>query len=99
MSLVSVLGTLITAVIVQCFGIFLDASGFDAAAAMQTESVIRFLDAAYILVPSICFTVGFMALKVFPINKKTFESLTAALQCRKEGRDYAAYMEDVNRLL
>lgn len=99
MSLVSVLGTLITAVVIQLFGILFDQSGFTAAAAAQPESVISFLSAAYILVPSICFTVGFIALKIFPINKKTFTSLVTALQCRREGKDYEAYLPDIEKLL
>lgn len=99
MSLVSVLGTLITAVIVQFFGIFLDRSGFDPALEVQPDSVILFLNASYILVPSICFAVGFAALKVFPINKRTFGSLVAALQLRREGKDFSQYMEDVEKVL
>ena len=99
MSLVSVLGTLITAVIVQLFGIFFDRSGFDPALEVQPASAIAFLNAAYILVPSICFTVGFAALKVFPINKKTFGSLVAALKLRREGGDFSMYMDDIRKLL
>lgn len=99
MSLVSVLGTLITAVVIQLFGIFFDWSGFTASASVQPERVVGFLSAAYILVPSICFTVGFIALKIFPINKKTFTSLVTALQRRREGKDYEAYLPDIEKLL
>lgn len=99
MSLVSVLGTLITAVIVQFFGIFLDMSGFNAASAVQSDSVIHFLNAAYILTPSICFAVGFVSLAVFPINKQTFNSLIKALALRREGKSYELYMEDIQKLL
>ena len=99
MSLVSVLGTLITAVIVQLFGIFFDRSGFDPALEVQPASAIAFLNTAYILVPSICFTVGFAALKVFPINKKTFSSLQQALEKRAHGESYDEYMDDINKLI
>lgn len=99
MSLVSVLGTLVTAVIVQLFGVMLDASGFDASLAAQPEGVVHFLNAAYILMPSLCFVIGFVALKVFPINKKTFGSLLRALERRRAGKDYGEYMEDIERMI
>ena len=99
MWLVSVLGTLITAVIVQLFGILLEWSGFDAALDEQPDSVVTFLCCAYILVPCVCFVIGFASLKVFPINKKTFGSLVEALRLRREGEDYSAYMEDVEKVL
>ncbi len=99
MSLVSVLGTLITAVIVQLFGIFLDMAGFEAEAAVQSAGVIHFLNGAYILTPSICFAVGFVSLAVFPVNKKTFNSLISALALRREGKSYEIYMEDIRKLL
>lgn len=99
MSLVSVLGTLITAVIVQLFGILFDRSGFNPALKTQPDSAVAFLNTAYILVPSICFVIGFAALKVFPINRKTFGSLINALKLRREGKDYSQYMDDVEKLL
>lgn len=99
MSLVSVLGTLVTAIMVQLFGIFLDMSGFDPQLANQPGSVISFLDIGYILVPSICCLIGFLALKAFPINKKTFASLQTALELRKHGESYDEYMDDINKLI
>ncbi len=99
MSLVSVLGTLVTAIMVQMFGIFLDMSGFDPQLTSQPDSVISFLDIGYILVPSICCLVGFLALKAFPINKKTFASLQTALELRKHGESYDEYMDDINKLI
>lgn len=99
MSLVSVLGTLITAVIVQFFGVLLDRSGFDPGLAVQHDGVVHFLNAAYILLPSICFAVGFVALKVFPIDKKTFGSLLRALERRRAGKDYAEYLQDIEKMI
>ena len=99
MSLVSVLGTLITAVFVQFFGAFLDGAGFDPGLAVQPDSVVHFLNAAYILLPSVCFLVGFVALKVFPINKKTFGSLLRALERRRAGKDYSQYMGDIEKMI
>lgn len=99
MSLVSVLGTLVTAVIVQFFGVFLDASGFDAQLTMQPDSVVHFLNVAYILMPSVCFAIGFAALKAFPINKKTFDSLLRALERRKAGKDYTEYIRDIEKMI
>lgn len=99
MSLVSVLGTLVTAVIVQFFGVLLDYSGFDASLAVQPGGVVQFLNTAYILMPSICFVIGFIALKVFPINKKTFGSLLRALERRKAGEDDAQYRQDIEKMI
>ena len=99
MSLISVLGTLITAVIVQFFGVLLDRSGFDPKLAVQPDDVVHFLNAAYILLPSICFVIGLVALKVFPINKRTFGSLLRALERRKAGKDYAEYLQDIEKMI
>lgn len=99
MSLVSVLGTLTTALIVQIFGIFFDVSGYDPALAAQGDGVVSFLNIAYVLVPSLCFLIGAFALKTFPINKKTFASLTAAVALKREGQDYSQYEQDLQKIL
>lgn len=99
MSLVSVLGTLVTSVMVQLFGIFLDMSGFDPELLVQPDSVAAFLDAGYILAPSLCCIAGFFALKAFPINKKTFASLQKVLELREKGESYDEYMDDINKLI
>ena len=98
-SLVSVLGTFITAAMVQCFGILFDIAGFDPQLSVQPESVSVFLGFAYILIPCICLLVGAAALKVFPINKYTFASLQKAIELRCKGEDYSEYMDDINKIL
>ncbi len=98
-SVVSVLGTLITAIMVQAFGIMFDAAGFNPQLIAQPESVNAFLSAAYILVPCICLLIGAAVLKIFPINKKTFASLQAALALREEGRPYDQYTEDLEKII
>lgn len=98
MSLVSVLGTLISAVMVQIFGIVLELSGYNAALAVQSEQVVHVLNSTYILVPSLCMICACLALQAFPINKKTFVSLQQVLQLRREGKDYSAYMEDIRKI-
>ncbi len=99
MSAVSVLGTLITAIMVQAFGILFDLAGFDPGLAQQPESVTAFLNGAYILFPCICMLVGAGVLKIFPINKRTFASLQAALMLRKNGESYEQYMSDIERII
>lgn len=99
MSLVSVFGTLITAIMVQLFGIGLDLAGFDAELAVQSQSVIAVLDCMYILIPSICFIIAAVSLKIFPINKKTFASLQEALKLRREGKDYSEYENDLKKVI
>ena len=98
MSLVSVLGTLTTSVVVQVFGVFYDLTGYDASLTIQPSSVGQFLSAAYILVPSLCFLIGAVALKAFPINKKTFHSLTEASRMKRAGENYCIYEEDLHRI-
>lgn len=99
MSVVSVLGTLITAIMVWVFGVVFELAGFNPALEVQPGSVIGFLNVSYILVPCICLLVGAVALKVFPINKKTFASLTAALELRKKGESYEQYEGDLLKIL
>lgn len=98
-SFVSVLGTFITAAMVQAYGLFFNLAGFDPNLEIQPESVNVFLNAAFILVPCLCLLAGVVVLKVFPINKDTFDSLRKALELRKEGKDYSAYMEDINKII
>ena len=99
MSLVSVLGTLITAIMVQVFGITLDMAGFDASLDVQSGAVITVLDCMYILVPSLCFLVAALALKFFPINKKSFAALQTVLKLRREGKDYSMYLKDIEKVI
>ncbi|MBQ1959599.1 MAG: MFS transporter, partial [Firmicutes bacterium] len=98
MSLVSVFGTIITAIMVQVFGILLDFAGFNPDLAVQPGSAQWLIGAMYVLVPSICFLIGALALKVFPVNKKTFASLLEVLKLRREGKDYSQYMEDMKKI-
>ncbi len=99
MSLVSVLGTLISAIMVQIFGIALDMTGYNPNLAVQPDSAVTFLNAAFILIPAICLLIGAGALKAFPINKKTFASLQEVLKLRKAGEDYSMYMEDIDKIM
>ena len=99
MSMISVLGTLISAIMVQAFGLILDAAGFDAALEVQSSNVAPILNVTFILIPSIALILGVLALKVFPINKDTFESIKAALEARKKGEDYSQYMDDVRKIV
>ena len=99
MSLISVLGTVITAVMVQIFGICLDLAGFNADLAVQPDAVVTLLNVMYILVPAICFLIGAFALKIFPINKQTFASLQAVLELRRDGKDFSMYMDDIRKVI
>lgn len=99
MSLVSVLGTLISALMVQIFGILFDMAGYDPSLAVQPQSAVTFLNVIFILVPSLCLLLAVIALKSNPINKETFESLQEAIKLRKEGKDYSAYEGDVKKIM
>ena len=52
-----------------------------------------------LILAAVCFGIGFAALQRFPINKKTFGSLTEALRLRREGKDYSAYLDDVRKVI
>lgn len=99
MSMVSVLGTIVTAAIVQIFGFFFEAAGFNPAAAEQSGSTVLFLNASFMLIPGICFILGAIALRAFPINKETFASLTAAVKLKQEGKEYEKYIDDIHRIV
>ncbi len=99
MSMISVLGTLISAVMVQIFGFILDGSGFDASLSVQNETVASMLNVSFILIPAVFLILGTVILHVFPINKKTFGSLRSALDARAKGEDFSEYMDDVNKIL
>jgi hypothetical protein len=99
MSMVSVLGTIVTAAIVQIFGFFFEAAGFNPAAAEQSGSTVLFLNASFMLIPGICFILGAIALRAFPINKETFASLTAAVKLKQEGKAYEKYIDDIHRIV
>ena len=98
MSMISVLGTLISAIMVQIFGFILDGAGFDASMEVQNEAVTSVLNVSFILLPGVFLILGTLILKIFPINKKTFGSLKSALEARSKGEDYSMYMEDVRRI-
>lgn len=99
MSMISVLGSLISAVMVQVFGLILDGAGFDASLSVQNGSVAAMLNVSFILIPAVFLIVGTVILHVFPINRKTFGSLRAALDAREKGEEYSEYMDDVNKIL
>ena len=75
------------------------ADRLDAALEAQSANVAPILNVSFILIPSIALLLGTLALKVFPINKKTFESIKAALEARRNGEDYSQYMDDVQKVV
>lgn len=99
LSFVSILGSMISALVVQLFGIAFDLSGFDPVLSIQPGSALLFLRIAYVLVPAICYLIGYLAIRALPINKKTFASLVAAVERKRNGEPYDEYMEDVQKIL
>lgn len=99
MSMVSVLGTLISAIMVQIFGFMLDGAGFDAALGSQNAAVISMLNVTFILLPAVFLVLGTLVLKIFPINRKTFGSIRSALDKRAKGEDYSEYMDDIIKIV
>ncbi|MBO5665818.1 MAG: MFS transporter, partial [Firmicutes bacterium] len=66
-SLQSGIGSLASAAIISLIGKYLDASGFDAAAAVQPETAMLALDKLFILMPGVCFAVGVAVLFLYPL--------------------------------
>ena len=99
MSFVSVLGTLVTAVVVEFFGIFLGEAGFDPVATVQSTGTLDFLASSYMLFPGILLMIGALTLKIFPVNKDTFFSLKSAITLKESGRDYSQYQDDIDKIL
>ena len=99
MSMISVLGTLISAIMVQVFGFILDFAGYDASLESQSEAVVSILNVSFILIPGVFLVIGTVILHLFPINKRTFESLRKALDARKAGEDFSMYMDDVTKIV
>lgn len=98
-SLVSVLGTLITAAMVQLFGIFFEISGFNPSLSIQPESVLSFLNASFILMPALCLIIGAVVLKLFPINRENFAALRTAIELKKNDEDYSMYEEKIEMII
>ena len=99
MSMVSVLGTLCTAIVVEIFGIMLDFAGYDGKLIVQPDSVDIFLRVAYVLSPAICFLIAAFALFRFPIDKKSFNDLSAAVKRKKAGEDYSEFSGSLEKIL
>lgn len=93
MSMVSVLGTLVTAVVVRLFGLFFDLAGFDPDLAVQGSAVAQFLNVSILLAPGVFFFIGYLALRHFPINKVTFGYLQEALALKRAGKSAAEFEE------
>ncbi len=99
MSIVSVFGTIITAVMVQIFGIVLSATGFDASLTVQSDTTVLCLEIVFILVPAICFLIGGIVMKIFPINEKSFGSLLAAVELKRRGESIEPYKKELYKIL
>jgi len=98
-SLQSGIGSLASAAIISLIGKYLESSGFDAAAAFQPDTAMIALDRLFILMPGVCFAIGVAVLFLYPLNKKRFNSLRAAVALKREEKDYGEYQEDLNKIL
>lgn len=99
MSMISVLGTLISSIMIAFFGFALDKAGYASGAAVQNESTVWFLSVIFILVPSLCLLAGTVSLALNPVNKENFENLRAAIKCRNNGEDYSQYLSSIDEIL
>ncbi|MGN0721596.1 MAG: MFS transporter [Anaerovoracaceae bacterium] len=99
MSFVSIIGTIITAIMTQIYGITLDYVGYDPSVPVQTESTILFIKTSFILIPCICAGLGAVSLKKFPITKEKFVILTEALKARNNNEPYEKYLNDLGGIV
>ena len=98
-SLQSAVGSLVTALAASGFSIYMGANGFDATLAVQSESALKALDQLFLLIPGVAFLLACAVLFLYPLNKKRFMSLQSALRLKQQGRDYAQYQDDLDRIL
>lgn len=99
MSFVSILGTIITAIMTQIYGVMFDFVGYDSSATVQSDTVIEFIKISFILIPCICAGLGAVALKRFPITKAKFAILTEAINARNNDDSCEEYLDDLKGIV
>lgn len=78
-------------------GVTLSLSGYDAAAAAQTDQALTGILNMCTLYPGVFTAISLILLVLYPMNKKTYGLVRDALVLKKEGKTYSA--EGLERLL
>ena len=86
-SLLSLSEAFSTAISMQILGLILKFSGFDGAAAVQTETTLFWINNCFSIIPALFFAFSFIMINKYPIGKKEFNDILRLLETkRKEGK-------------
>jgi len=77
------------AVAVYGIGMFLDFFGYDGSADTQTAGALKGILTSVSIVPGVFFTAAIVILAAYPVSKKKFELLNAALEKKRAGEPYS----------
>ncbi len=69
-------------------GILLEVSGYDANATVQTAEAVAQINYMFTLYPGALMLIAVALYALSPMNKKTYEKLSAQLQLKREGKEY-----------
>ena len=98
-ALQSIAGTLAAALGLQLIGFFLNAAGFDANLAVQSGRAMTELSRIFVLYPSIALILSAALLYTYPVSRRRFIMLQNVIEMKKQGEDYSAYEEELNKLI
>jgi len=70
-------------------GAFLDFAGYDGSSDIQTAGALKGILTSVSIIPGIFFTAALIILSAYPVSKKKFELLNAALEKKRVGEQYS----------
>lgn len=86
-----------SALAMQCMGIVLQLSGYDASRAVQTTQALEGIETAFMIFPAVLLLLASLIFSKFPITKESFGLLSAAIEKRKTHPEFAD--EQLNRIM
>lgn len=86
-SLQSLSESIANAVGLQIVGLILNFSGFEGEAAVQTERALFWINMSFSVIPAIFMTASLICIIKYPITKKMYERVVAALKEREAGKE------------
>lgn len=86
-----------SALAMQCMGIVLQFSGYDAAREVQTAQALEGIETAFMVFPALLLLLAALMFSRFPINKESFGLLSQAIEKRKTEPEFTD--ERLNRVV
>lgn len=99
MSLVSVLGTVLTALTINLYGAMSTHFGFNPSTMAEDASIQGYLSFVYLLVPAVCFMVAAITLHFCPLTRKSVEAAQEAAKLRDEGKSYEHLKPIIDKII